>query len=325
MNIYFTIITLIGCTIFCILLSNIVRPLLEKYLMREPINRDSHIIPTPRGGGIIFVLIVFIFSLITYSQTFSTRSLIILISTPIAFVGLIDDFINLNISMRFLSQGLTGLALIIASPLYSNYLVENYQPTYLFFSYLVFLVLSVIAIINFVNFMDGIDGLVTGVMIVIFFTMASQGYYELFPLVGSLMGFLFLNWSPAKVFMGDTGSTFLGALFFGSVLQFEDWRISLEFIIIATPLFADAAICVLRRFVNGQLIFSPHKLHLYQRLNSAGWSHSKISVLYILASLLLVIGSIFGNIIILILIAFTELALGYYLDQHVAVRFLNKE
>tara|TARA_Y100001968_G_scaffold333392_1_gene395976 strand:- start:1882 stop:2763 length:882 start_codon:yes stop_codon:yes gene_type:complete len=293
--------------------------------MREPINRDSHIIPTPRGGGIIFVLIVFIFSLITYSQTFSTRSLIILISTPIAFVGLIDDFINLNISMRFLSQGLTGLALIIASPLYSNYLVENYQPTYLFFSYLVFLVLSVIAIINFVNFMDGIDGLVTGVMIVIFFTMASQGYYELFPLVGSLMGFLFLNWSPAKVFMGDTGSTFLGALFFGSVLQFEDWRISLEFIIIATPLFADAAICVLRRFVNGQLIFSPHKLHLYQRLNSAGWSHSKISVLYILASLLLVIGSIFGNIIILILIAFTELALGYYLDQHVAVRFLNKE
>ena len=81
----------------------------------------------------------------------------------------------------------------------------NSLPYFIF----IFLLLLIIgtSIINFMNFMDGIDGLVCGCMIVIFSFMNIEIHY-LLPIIGTLIGFLFFNWEPSKVFMGDTGSLF---------------------------------------------------------------------------------------------------------------------
>ncbi len=85
------------------------------------------------------------------------------------------------------------------------------------------MVIAVTAVINFVNFTDGLDGLVAGCMAISLGAIAINGATGLWPLVGALAGFLIWNWAPAKVFMGDVGSTFLGAVFAGMVLQASSW------------------------------------------------------------------------------------------------------
>ena len=122
--------------------------------------------------------------------------------------------------------------------------------------------------------------------------------------------------------MGDVGSTFLGSMFCGTILHSNNWNTCLELLIIATPLLADALICIPRRYFHGQPIFrEPHKLHLYQRLYQAGWSHSRVSCLYIFGTLCLSICYLFGNLFTLYLFASAEIAYGLYLDKYVAVPF----
>ena len=173
--------------------------------------------------------------------------------------------------------------------------------------------------------MDGLDGLLGGVMIIVFSYCAIINFPELWYLVASLVGFIILNWSPARVFMGDSGSTFLGALYVGIILQADNLYQSLELILISTPLLADAFSCVIRRFSRNQNIFLPHKEHLYQRLNQAGWSHTNVSKLYLFATVALVIVSYFGNLKMLTLMVFLEILIGIYLDKKIAVSFLSRE
>jgi UDP-N-acetylmuramyl pentapeptide phosphotransferase/UDP-N-acetylglucosamine-1-phosphate transferase len=176
--------------------------------------------------------------------------------------------------------------------------------------------LAVTAIINFFNFMDGLDGLVASCAAVL---MLASGQWVL---AGALLGFLLWNWSPARVFMGDVGSTYLGAIFAGLVLQRPEPLQSLLFLLVATPLLADAFICVLRRWHAGQQIFQPHRLHLYQRLHSAGWPHASVSFLYLLQTSLLAVGFFFALPLPSMLGAvFMVLWLGFWLDQKQASSF----
>ena len=186
-----------------------------------------------------------------------------------------------------------------------------------------FLVIAVTAVINFTNFMDGLDGLVAGCMAV---AMTAAAIHLLAPwpiwaLVGALLGFLLWNWSPAIVFMGDVGSTFLGAVFAMLVLQASSWPEALALLLLATPLLGDALICVPRRLMAGQRVFQAHRLHLFQRLHQAGWPHARVSSLYIAATAVLAFGLLWGGLPWVITLASFELLLGIWLDQQVAVPF----
>ena len=98
--------------------------------------------------------------------------------------------------------------------------------------------------------------------------------------VGSLLGFILWNWDPSKIFMGDVGSTFLGALLVGLLLTDSKNINNAFFVIIASaPLIGDSLICILRRIYNRQKIFDAHSSHLYQRLFQAGWSHGSVAIL----------------------------------------------
>jgi UDP-N-acetylmuramyl pentapeptide phosphotransferase/UDP-N-acetylglucosamine-1-phosphate transferase len=139
--------------------------------------------------------------------------------------------------------------------------------------------------------------------------------------MGSLLGFLLWNWSPAKVFMGDVGSTFLGAVFAGLVLQASSWPEAFGYLLVATPLLGDACLCVPRRLLAGQRVFEAHSLHLFQRLHQAGWPHARVSLTYIVATAVLAVAMFAGGWPWVFGLAVVELLVGVWLDQRVAVPF----
>ena len=187
----------------------------------------------------------------------------------------------------------------------------------------IFIVFFVTSVINFVNFMDGVDGLVAGCMFIPIFlvSFSLSRPWPFFALAGSLLGFCIVNWSPAKVFMGDVGSTFLGAVFAGLVLQSSSFHQALGFLLLATPLLADSSLCVLRRFFAGQPVLSAHRLHLFQRLHQAGWTHARVSLTYISASSVLAFAYFLGGLTLVLAVSFIELIFGIWLDCRVAVPF----
>ncbi|WP_242036139.1 glycosyl transferase [Cyanobium sp. FACHB-13342] len=234
-----------------------------------------------------------------------------LLALPLAVVGFLDDRHNLPASLRYGVQLATALLLILMSPLPLPWLA------------LPLLFIAVTAVINFTNFMDGLDGLVTGCMAVALSAIATElaAPWPLWALVGALLGFLLWNWSPAKVFMGDVGSTFLGAVFAGLVLQARSWPEALGMLLVATPLLADACLCVPRRLMAGQPVFKAHRLHLFQRLHQAGWSHGQVASLYIAATAASAVALLWGGLQAVLTLAATELLVGLWLDQRVAVPF----
>ena len=300
--------------LFSILMLPRLIPYLNSIFLDFPNNRSSHVLPVPRAGGIAFVfapLIASFLSIFLLDISSPASIWIPIISTPLAIVGLIDDRYSLPVRIRLIFQLLISFGLVSISPLF---------PSFLIYPVLIFISSSVI---NFTNFMDGLDGLVAGCMSV---ALAAVSFSLSLPLpywvlVGSLLGFVYFNWSPAKVFMGDVGSTFLGAVYFGLILQSSSWLQTLSFLLILTPLLGDSLFCLLRRLFSGQRVFQAHCLHLFQRLQQAGWPHARVSSFYIAGTVLLSIAMLLGGLFWVLMLALVELLVGVWLDQRFAVPF----
>ena len=283
----------------------VLAPQLRRLLLDQPNARSSHNLPTPRGGGVAFVLVGSAFVAFLGSW-------LPLVCLPLALVGFLDDRYTLPVAVRYGLQVATAVVLLFISPLHVT--VFGFLPWLL-------LLISATAVINFSNFMDGLDGLVAGCMVILFAVAALTSNPTLWPLVGALFGFLLWNWSPATVFMGDVGSTFLGAVFAGVVLQQPSFHAALGLLLVATPLLADACLCVPRRLLARQQVFQAHRLHLFQRLHQAGWSHSVVAGTYIASTAVLGIGLLAGGLFWDLGLAVSVLLIGIWLDQRVAVPF----
>jgi len=299
-------------------------PQLRRRLLDEPNARSSHCQPTPRGGGLAFVAVASAYSglALLSAPGFAVASLPLL-AAPLALVGLLDDRHNLPASWRYGVQLFTAALMLGLSPLVQRFGLAAASGSWVLLPFLALLLIAVTAVINFTNFMDGLDGLVAGCMAVSIaaLTIALAAPWPLWALVGSLLGFLLWNWSPAKVFMGDVGSTFLGAAFAGLVLQASSWPQALGLLLVATPLLGDACLCVPRRLLTGQRVFQAHRLHLFQRLHQAGWPHSRVSLTYIAATAVLAVAMLAGGLPWVLALAVVELLVGVWLDQSVAVPF----
>ena len=293
---------------------------LQARLLDQPNKRSSHLHPTPRGGGVSFVLASTIvsgfFGLLNFASASDQLALTAapIFAFPLALIGWFDDLYNIPPGWRYGIQLATAFSIISTS--YLRILPFSLLP-------FVFLLLAVTAVINFTNFMDGLDGLVAGCMAVAMTASATQlsAPLPIWVLIGALLGFLSWNWSPAKVFMGDVGSTFLGAVFAVLVLQASTWSEALALLLVATPLLGDACLCVPRRLMAGQRVFQAHRLHLFQRLHQAGWPHARVSILYIAATAVLAMALLWGGLPWVITLAAVELLMGFWLDQQVAVPF----
>lgn len=287
---------------------------LKKYFLDLPNYRSSHVKPIPRAGGISFVICGCCFSLLNGVW-------LPLMCLPLSLVGLIDDLRGLNPLVRYITQALTCLVLILKSNLYYD---KMQNLPILWQTILIFLLILLgTAIINFLNFMDGIDGILASCMTIVFGSLAVLYFPYLIPFIGAIIGFLIFNWQPAKIFMGDTGSTFIGAVFVGCIFQISNNLNNTSIIFISAPLLFDAFICVMRRFFIGDNIFKPHKLHLYQRLNQAGFTHQRVSMIYLFATLFLSLCYIIGNLYLYSIGIVSTIIFGVFLEKKYAYPFKN--
>jgi UDP-N-acetylmuramyl pentapeptide phosphotransferase/UDP-N-acetylglucosamine-1-phosphate transferase len=287
-------------------------PILRKYLIDIPNNRSSHSLKTPSGGGVTFILVSTVFM-------FINGNYLPIICLPLALIGLLDDILNVNFIIRYFIQYLVALVIIGNSNIFENIGINN-EIFPLIFIYLL-LAFFITSIINFSNFMDGADGLLGASIIIIFLIDAIKIDSSVLILVGTLLAFLKWNWHPSKLFMGDVGSTFLGAMLIGISLNAESLELSLMTLMPAIPLLLDAAVCVVRRFFAKENIFEAHSLHLFQRLYQSGWSHSKISIYYLLSTSLVGIQVLLNSWALIITSLGTIIVYAFYLDQKVAVPF----
>lgn len=278
-------------------------PWLRRRLLDQPNARSSHHTATPRGGGVVFVLVG---SLLSLALGAGTSAWIPLICCPLALVGLLDDRYNLPAAWRYAAQVATACVLV------------SMATVPLPFWALPMVLVAVTAVINFTNFMDGLDGLValSGVVL-----MASAG---LWPVAGALLGFLAWNWSPAKVFMGDVGSTWIGAVFAGMVLQQPAPPDALSLLLLGFPLLGDALICVLRRLRAGHPVFQAHRLHLFQRLQRGGWPHARVSLIYGCGTMLLALARPLGGVAVLWPLIGMEMLIALWMERNHAVTFQDE-
>lgn len=306
-----------------LLLVFLIKENFSKQLLDIPNERSSHITPTPRGGGLGFV-ITFILGIIVINflpiSFLESDIFLPLILLPLTIIGFLDDRFYLPSGLRY------GVQLAVAIFAVIHYNVFPFPFDHLGLTGIIMAtILTVIgftALINFYNFMDGLDGIVAGVCVVQFsFIAIYLQQYQWLILIAALLGFLYWNWSPAKIFMGDVGSTFLGGAIAISLLQNpNNLSISWSAIFITLPLAGDAIYTIIRRLLKKENIFQAHRTHIYQKLQQKGWSHQKVALIYIFITLIIGLaifyfnfyGALFSLFFAVILIVISESYLNNY-------------
>ena len=257
-----------------------------------PSSRGLHQRVVPRGGGLAIFAVVTLLAALGYLH--GTRDAELTLVTVaslvgVAVMGFLDDRFNLSVSGRFLA-GFAFTALLAAGSLADQPVLMFGQEYNLSSGVLVVVgALSIFWLMNLFNFMDGADGvagvqsLVASAVLAFWFAYEGQEFLALVnsALAGACLGFLWFNWSPARVFMGDVGSLALGA-WFGvmSLIGVTRFGLPLEALLTLLGVFVfDATLTLFRRLFKGKRITQAHREHLYQKLILAGFSHAQVSVL----------------------------------------------
>ena len=252
-----------------------------------PNQRSSHTRPTPRGGGLVIVggFLVGLGVWLVTGGSLSPRALGWLAGALlVAGVSFVDDLHPLPAVPRLLTHGLGAVLLTVAG-------VQERELALLVALPLAFVWIALVT--NVYNFMDGIDGLAASQAIVAGAALAIAGSVVRNPLVaigGGLLaaasaGFLLYNLPPARLFMGDVGSTFLGFSFAGLSLLGNigvgGGRLPVEFgVVILAPFLFDSLVTLARRMARGERWYAAHRSHYYQRLVQLGLSHQQVTSLY---------------------------------------------
>jgi len=271
--------------------------------MVEPSARCAHTVPTPHGGGIAIAIasiaLAVMFAVLDWAPDTSVMAFVCLGLTMLV-VGVWDDFgdvsAKLRLCLHFVVVGV-GLWSVPVLPTFSlfGYSIDSSSL------YLVWPVLLIawVWLINLYNFMDGIDGLAGVQALVLFGGMALNFWFMGFTdwawiclfMLAVLLGFMVWNWPPAKIFMGDGGSGFLGFVIgFLMLLSASQTHVSMwSWIIILTLFVADATTTLVTRLYTGQNPLQAHNLHAYQKLARRCASHLPVTVGYALVMILVLV------------------------------------
>lgn len=254
-----------------------------------PNRRSSHTVPTPRGGGVGLVVAYLLgIALLAVPGQLDLRvSLGLGVGgAGIALLGWWDDHTGLRPLTRLIVQCLVAGWTVVCLgglPELRFGLVDVTLGAWGFLP----AVVGLVWLTNLYNFMDGIDGLAgseavtAGATVAVILAAAgAPGLAMLSGLVAaSAAGFLVWNWPPAKIFMGDVGSTFLGYVF-GAIALAGDRATGIPTLLLLLPLavfITDATWTLLRRLLRGEPVYEAHRSHVYQRLVRCGWSHGRVT------------------------------------------------
>ena len=256
--------------------------------MDIPNERKVHKKPIPRLGG-LGIYLGFLLGYILYGSMSIKMNAILIGSFIIIIVGIFDDIKPMPAKIKFLFQVLA--ASVVA--FYGKILLKDLSAfgVYLHFgnfSYII-TILFIVSIINCINLIDGLDGLAAGLSSIYFATIGIvivvwKGTFGLdaiitFIMLGSTLGFLGHNFNPAKIFMGDSGSMFLGYMIaIIALLGFKNVTLTTLLVpigLLVVPI-ADTLFAILRRLVNHKPITMPDKQHLHHQLLNMGLSHRNV-------------------------------------------------
>ncbi|MDX1939687.1 MAG: MraY family glycosyltransferase [Saprospiraceae bacterium] len=285
----------------------------EKHLFDEPNARSSHRVKTPSLGGIaIFAGTIFSIVLWTPFDQFGSLQYILCAFMIIFLIGAKDDISPMSPFNKMVGQILAASILVFKSgiqftSMYGIFGVEN-QPGNAFF--ILLSIFTILVIINAFNLIDGINGLAGSVgsliagTLGIWFYMVDKIEFAIvaFATVGAVIAFLKYNYTPAKIFMGDTGSLLIGMVCAILIIKFIDlnyymndgYRFKFDaapavaFGVMILPLFDTLRVFITRIF-RGQSPFTPDRRHIHHLLIDYGMSHMQATTLLVLVNILFIV------------------------------------
>jgi len=282
-----------------------------------PDARKVHKNPIPRLGG-LGIYMGFLLGYILFGKESLQMNSILIGSFIIIITGVIDDIKPIPAKYKFLGQ-IAGSAVI---PLYGGIILTELSAFGLYINFGILsipvTILFIVSVINCINLIDGLDGLAGGLSSIYFLTIGiiamilnnSSGLDILltFIMLGSTLGFLWHNFNPAKIFMGDSGSMFLGYIISViALIGFKNVTLTsfiVPLLLLAIPIL-DTLFAILRRLINHKPISAPDKNHLHHQFLNMKFSQRKtvliiygVDILFAIASIIYVLGDSAQGIII---------------------------
>lgn len=324
----------------------IIRVAQERRIYDRPNERSSHIEPTPSLGGIgIFAGTICAIVLWTPLETFGVLQYILAAFVLIFLIGVMDDLLPLSPTKKFTGQLLVAIILaykahVNISGFYGLFGIYDLPELTSF----ALSIVVIIAIINSFNLIDGIDGLAGSIGLLAcvtwgawFQAINSAGLAVVaFSLAGAIVAFMKYNFSPAKIFMGDTGSMLIGTVCAILAVSFIEMSHHISdrppYIFDAAPAIAvgililplyDTVRVFIQRIINGRSPFSPDKTHIHHLLLDLGMSHMKATAVLLIVNLFFIIGTVVFNSFGTALLLGIELAM-MFLFTYVLQKILQK-
>ncbi|MGP4078985.1 glycosyltransferase family 4 protein [Pseudalkalibacillus sp. R45] len=328
MNFHFILSFLIPCLTVLILTPYVKKFAIRIHAVDHPDQRKVHGKVMARLGGLaIFIGVVvgyFTSGLYTEEVTGITLAGIVIILT-----GLFDDLYTLSPKIKLGGQILAAL-LVISSGLTIDILNLPFIGMFEvgIWAYPLTLI-WIIGITNSINLIDGLDGLAAGISSIVIGTIAVMAFLNgnvliltiALVILGSVIGFLVYNFHPAKIFMGDTGSLFLGYMIsvlsiLGLYKSVTLFSFVVPIILLGVPIF-DTIFAIIRRIANKKPITAPDKGHLHHRLITLGISHRNtvliiygFSIIFSTAAILFSSATLWVAIVITIVLLFATQVLA---------------
>lgn len=268
-----------------------------------PNERKVHKKPMPRLGG-LGIYLGFLLGYMIFGEPSAIMNSILIGSFIIVLTGVIDDIKPLKASVKFLAQ-LASASIVV---FYGNVVMYNisafgFALDFGLFSYPLS-IFFILGCINCINLIDGLDGLASGISGIYFLTIgiiaAIQGKLGLdtvlaFIMLGSTLGFLVYNFNPASIFMGDSGSMFLGFIIAViALLGFKNVTLTsliIPLLILAIPIL-DTLFAIIRRLLKGESISTPDKFHIHHQLLNRNISQRTTVIIIYIINLLFAFASI---------------------------------
>ncbi|HZK12125.1 MAG TPA: MraY family glycosyltransferase [Atribacterota bacterium] len=261
----------------------------KQNMVDMPGHRKIHEEAIPNLGGIV-IFFGFLLSLLFVIGIEGQFRALLIGGIIILLLGVVDDIANLSPKHKFVIQMIPALIVIIYNSDLINSVIANQLKSFDLFGYLLYpiLIFWIVGVTNSINLIDGLDGLACGVSFIALITFLVLGLRQnlealglvSIALAGSMFAFLKFNFYPAKIFLGDSGSTFAGFILasIGALWVLNSGNIFFIFIpviILALPIF-DTLFAIWRRYQEHHPIFQADKGHLHHRLLDRGISHKNV-------------------------------------------------
>jgi UDP-N-acetylmuramyl pentapeptide phosphotransferase/UDP-N-acetylglucosamine-1-phosphate transferase len=274
----------------------------RRYLLDFPNHRSSHSRPTPRGGGLVITTLTLLGGSLLYfvwGASFSVQafSAFLVGALIVAIVSWLDDLKPVSSRLRLVVHIIAALIAIAGVGYIHSVQIPLLGAIDLGWIGVLITLVWIVGLTNAYNFMDGIDGLagsqavIGGLGWMVFGEIFAEPFVFALGLLiaSSSMGFLVYNWPPARIFMGDVGSAFLGFTFAvlpllviqGTPNTANALGIPVAAVALVWCFVFDSGFTFLRRLFQGENVFEAHRSHLYQRLVISGYSHLKVTLIYI--------------------------------------------